>query len=84
MKHKCFKMLQQLYHFVKTKLCRSFMLTLWIEVFTDLENTLMTAHSYSVLSQLPELLKMFSFGPYAGELVRDRYTTRAAVRDSKW
>jgi len=70
-KHKSLKMLQLLYQFLMTQLCRIFVITLWIvhrfekKHSTNLKHCFtvsMTAHSISILSEL----KMSSFGPYTG------------------
>jgi len=56
-KHKRFKMLQLLYQFLMTKLCRTFLklCTLW----TDLKK-----------KRIVLQLKMYSFGPYTGAKTR--------------
>jgi len=65
-------MLQLLYQFLMTQLCRTFMMTLWIvnrfeKHIRRIWNIVsMTAHSINVLSDI----KMTSFGPYAGAKTR--------------
>ena len=73
-KHKSFKMLQLLYQLLMTKLCLTFMITLWIvnrfeTHSTNLEHCFTastTAHSISILSEL----KISSFGMYGGTKTR--------------
>ena len=71
-KHKSLKMLQFFYQSLMTKLCQTFMITLWIvnrfeKVQTkNLQHRFtasITTHSISILLQ--ELLKVSSFGLYA-------------------